>query len=90
MPFVVKVGAHQYNVSKGQQIIVDRLETPEGETVELPVLFTFGSDKEEKSLQAVVLRHQKGEKIRVVKYKPKSNYHRQYGFRAFETVLKIS
>jgi len=90
MPFVVKVGAHQCIVSQGQQIIVEKINSAEGDVIDLPVLFAFGEDKSVTNLKASVVKHQQGKKIRVVKFKSKSNYHRQYGFRPQQTVLKIS
>lgn len=89
MSFVVQSGTKQYVVDYGQQIIVDRLSAEEGDLVELQLVLAFGSDKAPKKLQAKVVKHQQGPKIRVVKYKAKSNYHRQYGFRPDQTVLEI-
>lgn len=86
MSFVVTSGNKQYLVKNGQKIIVDRINADVDSVVELPVLHS--SDKA-KTIKATVVQHQRGEKIRVVKYKAKSNYHRQYGHRPEETVLKI-
>jgi large subunit ribosomal protein L21 len=89
MALVVKSGSQQFIVEYGQKIIVNKLETPENEEVNLDVLFTFGGDKTVKTVKAKVLKHQKGEKLRVVKYRAKSNYHKVYGPRQHETVLEI-
>jgi large subunit ribosomal protein L21 len=89
MALVVKSGSRQYIVNYGQKIIVNKIDIPENEIVKLEVLYTFGDDKEVKTVEAKVVKHQKGEKIRVVKYKSKSNYHKQYGPRQSETVLEI-
>jgi large subunit ribosomal protein L21 len=89
MSFVITTGNKQYLVKNGQIVIVDRIEADVDSTVELPVLHATGESKSTKSIKATVLKHQKGPKIRVVKYKSKSRYHRQYGFRPYETVLKI-
>jgi large subunit ribosomal protein L21 len=90
MPFVTKTGSKQYIVDEGQRFAVDYINNvKEGDVIELPVLFTFGGSKSSNSLSAKVVGHEKGEKIRVVKYKSKSNYHRQYGFRAQQTVLEV-
>jgi large subunit ribosomal protein L21 len=90
MSFIVQSGTKQYVVDYGQQIIVDRLKADEGAEVELQLVHAFGSDKAPKKLQAKVVKHQRGPKLRVVKYKSKSNYHRQYGFRPEQTVLEIT
>lgn len=90
MPFVIESGSKQYTVARGQQFVVDRLSAEVGDVVNYTVLFSYGSDKEAiTTLPAKVVTHQKGKKIRVVKYKSKSNYHKQMGYRHFETVLEI-
>jgi large subunit ribosomal protein L21 len=89
MSFVVTTGNKQYLVKNGQLIIVDRIEAEVDSVVELPVVHSVASTKSVSSVKATVVSHQKGDKIRVVKYKAKSRYHKQYGFRPYETVLKI-
>lgn len=90
MSFIIESGSSQFMVEKGQQIIVDLLkEVKEGDKIDLDLILAFGEDDKVKKLQAKVLRHQRGEKIRVVKFKSKSNYHRQYGYRSEQTVLEI-
>lgn len=89
MSLIVQSGTKQFLVEYGQQIVVDRLPVPEGEVVDLELVWAFGVDKGVKSVKAKVLKHQRGPKLRVVKYKPKSNYRRQYGFRAEQTLLEI-
>jgi len=89
MSYIVQSGSKQYVVEAGQKFAVDRLESTVGEVINLPVILAFGADKETSELKVKVLEHGKGEKIRVVKYKPKSNYHRQYGFRPYLTVLEV-
>jgi len=90
MPFVVQSGSHQYLTDFGQKIIVNKIDADENSTVELDVIHDFGEgSKGISSVKAKVLKQQKGPKLRVVKYKSKSNYHRQYGPRQHETVLEI-
>jgi large subunit ribosomal protein L21 len=91
MSLVVISGSKQYIVNKGQQFIVDRLDASEGSEVELPVAISFdaGVINSGGVAKAKVIKHLKGEKIRVVKYKSKSNYHKQSGFRAYQTMLEI-
>lgn len=91
MAFVVSSGSRQYTVAKGQQFIVNSLkDVKEGDVVDLDVVCAYGDDKDAKTIKATVVKHQKGEKIRVVKYKRKVSYHRQYGPRQSETVLQIN
>ena len=91
MSLVVASGSKQYIVNAGQQIIVDRIVADVGNEVDLPIVISFdqGDIKNGGSVKAKVVKHLKGEKIRVVKYKSKSCYHKQSGFRAYQTMLKI-
>lgn len=90
MSLVIVSGSKQYLVDSGQQVIVDRLNGEEGQVVELPVVHTIGEDqKSVDKVKVKILKHQKGEKIRILKYKAKSNYKRQYGYRHFETLIEI-
>jgi large subunit ribosomal protein L21 len=89
MSVVVQSGSKQYVVEYGQKFIVDKLFANEGDTIDIEVVYSFGDDKVSKSAKAMVVKHQRGEKIRVVKYKSKSNYHRQYGARPEQTILEL-
>jgi large subunit ribosomal protein L21 len=87
MSFVIESGSNQFLVSHNQKIIVDRLEGEIDSKIKLPVLFdTEGKLKE---IEVRIVEHTKSDKIRVVKYKSKSNYHRQYGHRSYCTVLEV-
>jgi large subunit ribosomal protein L21 len=86
--YIVTSGSKQYIVEPNQQLIIDRLSAEIDSTIELPVLFSFDG-KTVKSIKAKVLSHPKGKKIRVVKYKSKSNYHKVTGFRPYQTIVEI-
>jgi ribosomal protein L21 len=86
--FIVQSGSKQYIVEPKQYLQVDRINNVEiGDEVELPVVFSFG--KAVKSIKAKVINQNKGKKIRIVKYKAKSNYHKVAGFRPYLTTLEI-
>jgi large subunit ribosomal protein L21 len=87
MSFVVESGSNQFLVSHNQKIIVDQLVGEVGTKVSLPVI--FDTDGKLKVIDATIVEHKKSDKIRVVKYKAKSNYHKQYGHRSYQTVLEI-
>lgn len=90
MPFITHSGSKQFIVSPGQRFAVDNLkDRTAGEVIEMPLLLSFGAEKGINKLEVKVVGHAKGAKIRVVKFKSKSNYHRQYGFRAHQTVLEV-
>ena len=93
---IVKVGGKQYRVEKGDSLVVDRMPEDEGSKVTLePLLFrdkeaAFGADDLAKvKVEAVVTGHERGKKIRVVKFKPKRGYKRTMGHRSELTRLEI-
>jgi large subunit ribosomal protein L21 len=97
---IVKVGGKQYRVEKGGQLVVDRMREDEGATVTLqPLLYAGdgkddtvfdGGDLDKVKVEAKVVGHERGKKIRVVKFKPKRGYKRTAGHRSELTRLEIS
>ena len=95
---VVRVGGKQYRVEKGDSLLVDRMREDEGAKVVLePLLFADGDkvafeggDVEKVKVEAVVRGHERGKKVRVVKFKPKRGYKRTQGHRSELTRLEIS
>ena len=95
---VIKTGGKQYRVEEGTTLLVERLTGEEGAKLELePLLYADGdntvfgaSDLGKVKVSAKVLGHERGKKLRVVKFKPKRGYKRRYGARADLTRLEIS
>jgi large subunit ribosomal protein L21 len=93
---IVKVGGKQYRVEKGDTLLVDRLPEEEGAKVTLqPLLYRSddvvfgGKDLEKVKVEAVVTGHERGKKVRVLKFKPKRGYKRTLGHRSELTRLEI-
>jgi large subunit ribosomal protein L21 len=89
---IVKSGGKQYRVSEGQELVVDRLEGEVGESAELPVGFVAddeGVDLRGRTARVEILRHLRGEKIHVYKYKPKKDYRKKTGHRQTLTRIRI-
>ena len=93
---IVKVGGKQYRVEKGDSLLVDRMPDDEGAKVALePLLYRSdevvfdGPDLEKVKVEAVVSGHERGKKIRVLKFKPKRGYKRRTGHRADLTRLEV-
>ena len=90
-------GGHQYRVTAGDRLLVDRLEAEVGSTVTLePVLLTGGEDGTSTGdavagvrVAAVVVSHVRGPKLRVFKYKAKKRYRRVQGHRSDLTEVRI-
>jgi large subunit ribosomal protein L21 len=94
---IVKTGGKQYRVEQGQSLLVERLPASDGDTVALaPLLFVDGDsvvDGEELakvSVAARVVAHERGPKLRVVKFKPKRGYKRRTGHRQELTRLEVT
>jgi len=94
---IVKTGGKQYRVSEGQSLLVERLPADEGATVELlPLLVVDGEDVRDgealsgASVAARVVAHERGPKLRVVKFKPKRGYKRRTGHRQNLTRIEIT
>lgn len=95
---VIKTGGKQYLVKEGDEITVDRLEDKEKTKIDLETLMIFDEEGKSvdlgtpiltKKVQAEVVSHSKGEKIRVTRFKSKVRYRKVRGFRPFLTTLKI-
>jgi large subunit ribosomal protein L21 len=93
------VGGKQYRVEKGDSLVVDRMREDEGATVALQPLLLAGDGKDavfegadlgKVKIEAKVVGHERGKKIRVVKFKPKRGYKRTAGHRSELTRLEIT
>jgi large subunit ribosomal protein L21 len=93
---IVKAGGKQYRVEKGQKLLIERVREDEGATLTLePVLFrsddvVFGDDLAKVKVEAKVVEHLRGPKIRVFKFKPKRGYKRTQGHRQELTRIEVT
>jgi large subunit ribosomal protein L21 len=94
---IVKTGGKQYRVEQDQTLLVERLPDDEGATVALePILFrsddaVFGADELKKvKVEAKVLGHERGPKLRVFKFKPKRGYKKRNGHRQELTRIQVT
>ena len=93
---IIKTGGKQYRVEQGQTLLVERLPVGDGESVTLqPLLYVDGSDVVDGedlgrvSVEARVVAHERGPKLRVVKFKPKRGYKRRTGHRQNLTRIEV-
>ncbi len=95
---IVKVGGKQYRVEKGDSILVDRMPEDEGAKVALEPLLLAGdgnpvlesAELAKAQVEAVVTGHERGPKVRVLKFKPKKGYKRRTGHRQALTRLEVT
>jgi large subunit ribosomal protein L21 len=94
---IVKTGGKQYRVQQGEWLLVERLAAEDGATVDLtPLLYVDGEDVVDGddiarvTVQAKILGHERGPKLRIVKFKPKRGYKRRNGHRQELTRIEIT
>ncbi|MCX7780828.1 MAG: 50S ribosomal protein L21 [Negativicutes bacterium] len=87
---IIETGGKQYRVAEGDVVTIEKLEANEGETVAFERVLTVVKDGSVllgkpvvagAKVTGKVVAQGKGKKIRVFKYKAKSNYRRRQGHR---------
>ena len=94
---IIRTGGKQYNVSVGDEVLVEKLNAEVGEEVSFEVLMLADDSGikigtpvvEGVSAKAEVVEHCKDKKVIVFKYKPKKNYRKKQGHRQPYTMVKI-
>ncbi len=96
---IVKIGGHQAIIEAGEQIEVDKINKEVGETIQLETLLISspdGSDTQigapvlETKVEAKIIEHGRGKKIRVYKMKQRKRYRRTKGHRQDYTIIEIT
>ena len=96
---VVQLQGKQYKVSKGDKLVIDKLDLKVGETLTTTDVLLVNDDKKVKigtplvkgaAVVFKVLNQGKGQKVRVAKYKAKSRYRKVRGHRQHLTELEVS
>jgi|YNPMSStandDraft_2_1061718.scaffolds.fasta_scaffold00030_10 large subunit ribosomal protein L21 len=96
---IVEIGGKQYKAEKGATLRVDHLSAKENEKIKIKEVLFLHTDKKDIIGQPyvkdavveckVVKAEEKGEKLTVFKYKPKTNYSVKRGYRHTFTVLEV-
>jgi len=94
---IVKTGGKQYRVQQDETLLIERLPVDDGATVTLrPLLLVDGADVVDGddlatvTVEARVLAHERGPKLRIVKFKPKRGYKRRNGHRQELTRIQVT
>jgi large subunit ribosomal protein L21 len=94
---IVRTGGKQYRVERGQRLLIERLAVEEGASVALePILYRSDEAVFDKAglktvkVNAKVIAHVRGEKLRVFKFKPKRGYKRRTGHRQDLTQIEVT
>jgi large subunit ribosomal protein L21 len=95
---IVRAGAKQQKVVVGDVIEIDKVSTPVGDTIALPVVMTVDGESVTTDAKALdkatvtveVLGATKGPKIIIQKYKNKTGYKKRQGHRQKYTQVKVT
>jgi large subunit ribosomal protein L21 len=95
---IVKTGGKQYKVAAGDVIEVEKLVAAPGDAVRLSAvllvdgenLVTDAARLAGVNVDAQVVEHTKGPKIRIHKFKNKTGYHKRQGHRQPLTRVKVT
>ncbi|MBI2426368.1 MAG: 50S ribosomal protein L21 [Candidatus Kerfeldbacteria bacterium] len=98
---IIQTGGKQYVVRENQTIVVEKLPTQEGETVEFANVLLVSSEDGKTAkvgtptvtgakVTGTVLSQFKDKKINVVKFKSKVRYRRNVGHRQHKTRVQIT
>jgi large subunit ribosomal protein L21 len=94
---VIKTGGKQHKVKAGDVIEVEYLHGADGGITFKPLLVVddagkthVGKDLDKAVVTAKAAGEQKGDKVRIFKYKNKTGYARRQGHRPLMTLLEIS
>lgn len=97
---VVDLQGHQYIVLEGAELIVDNVDKAQGEKLLADKVLALFDEKGTEvkvgtpyvsgaQVEFEVGTTQKGEKVRILKFKRKTRYARLKGFRPLQTVLTV-
>ena len=96
---ILQVNGSQYLASKGEELDIDKIKGKEGETIKIKdVLLAKNNGKirvgqptlPKSQVEAEIVKHFKGNKVRVATYRAKSRHRRVVGFRPQLTRIKIT
>lgn len=96
---VIATGGKQYRVTKDATLRVEKLNAEPGSTVEFGEVLLMGEGADVKlgtpllkgsKVTATVVRHGKGEKVSIVKFRRRKHYLRQKNHRQHFTEVKIT
>lgn len=95
---IVKTGGRQYRVAVGDQLEIGNLDAEPGASVSLPAVLVVDGQRittdaavlAGTDVQAEVVEHGRGPKIRIHKFKNKTRYNKRQGHRQALTVIRIT
>ncbi len=95
MNAIIKTGGKQYRVEEGKEIFIEKIAGEAGDTVTFDEVIMVG-DKvgapfvDGAKVSAEIVKHGKGKKITIFKFKAKKDYRNKKGHRQQYTKVKIT
>ena len=100
MKAVIAIQWHQYIIAEWDTLVVDQFEGKKWGKLEFnEVLLTFDDEGKKvsvwspyvkgASVSAKIVKHQRGDKVKVFKFQGKKRYHKTRGFKPSQTILSI-
>ncbi|SNT69212.1 MULTISPECIES: 50S ribosomal protein L21 [unclassified Psychrobacter] len=95
---VIKSGGKQHRVVVDELLKVELLKVEAGETIKFEdVMMVVDGDNvkigqpvvDGASVEVEVVKHGRGDKIRIIKHNRRKHYHKEQGHRQWYTLLKI-
>ncbi len=95
MKAIIETGGKQYSVTEGAEIFVEKLDGNEKNKVTFDKVLVLGDVighpyVEGAKVTGEIVKQGKQRKIRIFKYRQKTNYHRTQGHRQPYTKVKIT
>ena len=96
---VIESGGKQHRVQAGEVLQLEKIEAATGEQLQFDKVLMVGEGAEVKvgtpyvagsSVAAEVVRHGRGDKIRIIKFRRRKHYKRETGHRQWFTEVKIT
>jgi large subunit ribosomal protein L21 len=96
---IIETGGKQYKVSENEVITIEKLEAEKGSEVTFDKVFLIAKDDslnfgkpliEGATVLGQVVAQERGERIKVFKFKKRKGYRRTIGHRQYLTRIKIT
>ena len=95
MKAIIETGGKQYTVTVGEEIFIEKIEGKENDKVSFDKVLMLGETighpyVEGAKVTGEIVKQGKQRKIRIFKYRQKTNYHKTQGHRQPYTRVKIT
>ena len=95
---VFQSGGKQHRVTEGQTLRLEKLDLEKGATVEFAAMMIVNGEEvkigtplvEGSKVIAEVVDHDRGDKVKIVKFRRRKHYRKQAGHRQWFTEVKIT